>query len=292
MIIKTKLKNSCFLDSSLSCFLSLDDFCSNILSIKTNKEMELVSELKDLIKKKNKNEVLDFKNIKGILGKVNEEYNENNQEDAIEFITIFLEQLVKELIGKGDKSKKEFKIKKEDEKSFNKLQANFFEKNDSFFLDLFYGRYKLEIKCSNKHIIKSSFHVFNILNLPHYENATNFKDLLNFFQDEKLQKCEDIICPECQHNMRYYTVKTLFNLPYYLICYIDEQEFDYLKDLKICDFLKGENGDDDLYEVVGVISYYGNSKIGHYSSRYSINYNIKINKNDLIVFFKKKNTVI
>ena len=52
MKIYTKLKNSCFLDSSLNCFLSLNDFCWDILSIKANKEMELVSELKDLIKKK------------------------------------------------------------------------------------------------------------------------------------------------------------------------------------------------------------------------------------------------
>ena len=143
MKIYTKLKNSCFLDSSLNCFLSLNDFCWDILSIKIkkeNKEMELVSELKDLIKKKNNNEILDFKKIKEILGKVNEEYNKNNQEDVNEFISIFLEQLVKELIGKGDKSKKEFRINKEDKESFNKLQTNFFEKNDSFLLDLFYGR--------------------------------------------------------------------------------------------------------------------------------------------------------
>ena len=146
--------------------------------------MELVSELKDLIKKKNKNETLDFKKIKEILGKVNEEYNKNNQEDVNEFISIFLEQLVKELIGKGDKSKKEFKIKKEDEKSFNKLQANFFEKNDSFFLDLFYGRYKLEIKCLKEHIIKSSFYVYNILTLPH-KYTNKFEDLLNYFQEKK-----------------------------------------------------------------------------------------------------------
>ena len=55
MKINTKLKNSCFLDLSLVCFLSLNDFCWNILSIKINKEnkeMELVTELKDLIKKK------------------------------------------------------------------------------------------------------------------------------------------------------------------------------------------------------------------------------------------------
>jgi ubiquitin C-terminal hydrolase len=140
MKIYTKLKNSCFLDSSLNCFLSLNDFCWDILSIKIkkeNKEMELVSELKDLIKKKNNNEILDFKKIKEILGKVNEEYNKNNQEDVNEFISIFLEQLVKELIGKGDKSKKEFRINKEDKESFNKLQTNFLKKMILFCLIYF-----------------------------------------------------------------------------------------------------------------------------------------------------------
>ena len=288
MKIYTKLKNSCFLDSSLNCFLSLNDFCWDILSIKIkkeNKEMELVSELKDLIKKKNNNEILDFKKIKEILGKVNEEYNKNNQEDVNEFISIFLEQLVKELIGKG-KSKNEFRINEEDKESFNKLQTNFFEKNDSFLLDLFYGRYKLEIKCLNQHIIKSSFHVFNILTLPH-KYTNKFEDLLNYFQDKK-KIYNDIICPICNNNKSYYSVKTLFNLPYYLICYINEQEIDNLKYLYTYNFIEAENND-DIYELVGIISYYGNSQKGHYTSNCRINHNsdIKINKNVLIVFFQK-----
>ena len=291
MKINTKLKNSCFLDSSLGCFLSLNDFCWNILSIKTNKEnkeMELVTELKDLIRKKNKNETLDFKKIKEILGKVNEEYNKNNQEDVNEFISIFLEQLIKELIGKGDKSKKEFHLKEEDKESFNKLQTNFFEKNDSFLLDLFYGRYKLEIKCLNQHIIKSSFHVFNILTLPH-KYTNNFEKLLNYFQDKK-KIYEEIICPICHHNKSYYSVKTLFNLPYYLICYINEQEFDNLKYLNTYNFIKDENIDnDDIYELVGTIPYYVNSNTGHYTYNCIINHDsdIKINKNVVMVFFEK-----
>ncbi len=288
MKIYTKLKNSCFLDSSLNCFLSLNDFCWDILSIKIkkeNKEMELVSELKDLIKKKNNNEILDFKKIKEILGKVNEEYNKNNQEDVNEFISIFLEQLVKELIGKG-KSKNEFRINKEDKESFNKLQTNFFEKNDSFLLDLFYGRYKLEIKCLNQHIIKSSFHVFNILTLPH-KSSNNFEDLLIYFQEKK-KIYNDIKCPICGYNKSYYSVKTLFNLPYYLICYINEQEIDNLKYLNTYNFIEAENND-DIYELVGTISYYGNSQKGHYSSdcRIKDNFDIKINKNVQIVFFEK-----
>ena len=288
MKIYTKLKNSCFLDSSLNCFLSLNDFCWDILSIKIkkeNKEMELVSELKDLIKKKYNNEILDFKKIKEILGKVNEEYNKNNQEDVNEFISIFLEQLVKELIGKG-KSKTEFRINKEDKESFNKLQTNFFEKNDSFLLDLFYGRYKLEIKCLNQHIIKSSFHVFNILTLPH-KYTNKFEDLLNYFQDKK-KIYNDIKCPICCNNKSYYSVKTLFNLPYYLICYINEQEIDNLKYLNTYNFIEAENND-DIYELVGTISYYGNSQKGHYTSNCRINHNsdIKINKNVLIAFFEK-----
>ena len=188
MKIYTKLKNSCFL-----------------------KEMELVTELKDLIRKKNKNETLDFKKIKEILGKVNEEYNKNNQEDVNEFISIFLEQLVKELIGKG-KSKNEFRINEEDKESFNKLQTNFFEKNDSFLLDLFYGRYKLEIKCLNQHIIKSSFHVFNILTLPH-KYTNKFEDLLNYFQEKK-KIYNDIKCPICQYAV---IINHIILLKHYLI---------------------------------------------------------------------------
>ena len=78
--------------------------------------------------------------------------------------------------------------------------------------------------------------------------------------------------------INHYSVKILFNLPNYLICYRNEQEIDNLKYLNTHNFIEEKNND-DIYELVGTISYYGNSQKGHYSSNCRINHNseIKIN---------------
>ena len=89
------------------------------------------------------------KNINAILAEVEEKYKYTEQNDANEFITIFLNQLLKELNGIFQNGYTTGKIPKNDLElqAFNKLENRFFLKNKSFLLNLFYGRLKREYLC-------------------------------------------------------------------------------------------------------------------------------------------------
>jgi ubiquitin C-terminal hydrolase len=184
-----KLMNNCFMNSSLQNLLHCETFKNLLHSIQDKYlyNKPLTREVKSLITQINNGEDdLDPRNIKSILSNIEEKYKYNKQNDANEFITIFLGELLKELNGIG-----EYKIEKipKDElemKAFYKLEDKFFNKNKSFLLDLFYGRLKRQYICENGHICAIKFNNFNTLILPHPEQSNNLYDLLNLYQKRKM----------------------------------------------------------------------------------------------------------
>ena len=90
--------------------------------------------------------------------------------------------------------------------AFEKLEENFFKKNKSFLTDLFYGRLKKEILCPKDHVIKVSFEVYNMIQLPNIDakkgnnkQEYSIEDYLTEFQDKRI--IQGLIeCNECQKN--------------------------------------------------------------------------------------------
>ena len=166
--------NTCFMNSSLQCIFNSKKLIQNIEKIDDNNinKLRLIKEMSLFLKEVEKGEtLLDPKTIKDILGETIEKYRYNEQNDANEFIIIFLNQLLKELyeIGKYDPGK--IPIDKMELDAFNKLEKKFFLKNKCFLLNLFYGRLKKEYICENGHLCLIKFNNFNTIALSQQKES-------------------------------------------------------------------------------------------------------------------------
>ena len=192
--------NICFMQSTLQVLLNLREFRTDIQSISKRKldekNMKLIREFQNIIKEKQDkyNYIANPIGIKKILREINIKYSKNEQEDANEFLNLLLNEMLKEVkgIGKKNNNIKEPKEKKEKE-AFDILENKFFINNDSFLIELFYGRLKRVIYCEKKHIIKVNFNVFNIIQLPISDKEITFEDLLIKFQEEKKSRNRNLL---------------------------------------------------------------------------------------------------
>ena len=218
--------NSCYINASIQCLFRLDEFVKNIL--KCENKGNLVIETKNLIYNMqntyDKKKQCTVAGIKQAMGEKDIIYNNDEQEDANEFITNYLNQLVEET---KDIGRLNWRCLIKDEEYFNDFLNKFQKrKGNSFILDLFYGLTRTEEYCNNCNAIFSiKFNTFNILELPiseddyEYENTEtlDMKVLLQNFISEKKNKNER--CSKCN---KFVKVKTSINsLPKNLIIYFN-----------------------------------------------------------------------
>jgi ubiquitin C-terminal hydrolase len=300
------LGNTCFMNSSLQCIFNSNKLIKKLenIHIKKNPKLRLANEISLMLKDIKKGQTfIDPKNIKDILGEVEEKYKYFEQNDANEFITIFLNELLKELNGIG-----EYKIEKipKDElemKAFYKLEDKFFNKNKSFLLNLFYGRLKRQYICENGHICAIKFNNFNTLILPHPEDSNDIVDLLKVYQKNKSID-DTIFCNTCQSEKKY-SIKTLiYNIPDYFILFIEKETIYSYSGLKYPKILETKDftNNSSKYSLNSFIVYLGDRERGHYTAKYDKNNNwyhfsdanYKIieqnninDKNAIILFYEK-----
>jgi len=258
-----------FMNSSIQCFLQLKQFRDNILNINNEElnKLELTKEFRNLLIENNEINS-NLYNMKKILSKVEEKYKTNEQCDANEFITIFLNQMLNELKGIEPLSNNNFPNNINDQemkKQFERLNKLFINKNNSFLIDLFYGKLIKEIYCRKGHRISIKFQIYNIIELPIMEYINNDKtnkveliDLLKEYQKEH-NIDEKIECNECGKEVKCYSKTTIFNIPKYLILSLN-QNLGYFPNLPEVNFEEiiqtnqfKNNFENKIYKLVGKI---------------------------------------
>jgi ubiquitin C-terminal hydrolase len=283
--------NNCYLNSSLQLLTRVKELRENILNVKSENicidtitEGKICVEFQNIVQhilngKKN----IDPRKLKKVMGGIDERYKDNNQEDANEFISNFLDGLLDEI---GDKNNlpEPLDIKNESDKAaYDKFYKRFYKiKGNSFLLDLFYSIIKTQKvcqSCSNVNSIK--FNAFNIIELPikclaKRGNDIKFEDII----DNYLKKNENINgeCKFCGSNNIYEKIN-IYSLPKYLILYFGRTIDNYYIDNQIIypykyTFESFINNDTD-YNLECVIEHSGGAHYGHYTSLCPIN---KVNK--------------
>ena len=295
--------NYCFMNSSLQIFFHLERFVEKIVNIKLNNNNQLLSiEIQNILKITENNSIADPIKIKNIINSIQPEYKNDDQEDAFELITIFLEQLKQELKNIDNNYKPNININDNEElNAWNKFKKRHIDKYNSFFWELFYGIIKKEIICEKKHRILINYIPFNIIELPQFNENITLINLIEYFQKENevFAKYE---CNKCGEIDKYFIKKTIITLPKYLLIYSDKNKIKTINEIKYKDIIKEESKNNDIYQLKGLIGYNGNSYSGHYYSRCKI-YNDwyyfsdshfkkietpNISQNDIILVFELK----
>ena len=279
-------QNDCFMNASLQIFTHIDELNKFIKSFCENNNMKnnpLIVELYNIIKNIEEgkdNKIINGKLVKEEIGKLDERFKTNDQQDASEFISFFIGKLLEETQG----TKKNINSLEEELKELNELEKEgfsrlykrfFLKKGKSYIVDLFYGILKVETRdIKDDNLISVSFNMFNILELPIYYLVKNKIDdslsleniLISFFKDKKINE-----------DGKTYAINSLMRLPKYLIIFfnrsVDEDYLDinitYNKNIDMKNYLslrKNINIKNNIYSLVSVIEHTGNAKFGHYTA--------------------------
>ena len=223
--------NNCYLNSSLQLLTRIKELKEEVFNFNENyqdndTQGKLIIEFRKMLtaieRSFNDNLILNPKNLKRIMGNVDEKYFNTGQEDSNEFISNFINALLSETGNKEKKVKKLNIINESEKRPYENLYKKFFQrKGDSFIYNLFYGILKSTKFCKNcGKIISIKFNVYNMLEFPLYnlakKNSNKELTLSELYNDYiKETKCEGE-CDNC-NNDEIYTKNSIYTLPKYLM---------------------------------------------------------------------------
>jgi ubiquitin C-terminal hydrolase len=226
-------ENNCYMNSSLQLLTRINELKNNIVCYKENEickdsitNGKLIIEFKKILNYiKNKVDNINPKELKKVMGEIDERYKYNNQEDANEFISNFLDGLLDETANKNNNVQKLTIKKKEEKEAYDKFYNRFYKQiGNSFLLDLFYGILRTEKKCKNcKEIILIKYNSYNMIELPLYNLVVNSKkkslELKDILDDYiKPYNISNSSCKKCKKNNITEQTK-IYTLPQYLIIF-------------------------------------------------------------------------
>lgn len=211
------------------------------------------------------------------------------QQDSHEFLSLILDMLHEEF--KTDVEILE--IKQPEKIDYDKIDvldngikfyANFIKKNHSIILDIFYGIFMFEIRCSNCGNCNYNYEPFNTIELD-LNDFTNIEDCLQkYFSplevDYSCSKCKKINGEENERKNKAIKTQSIFLLPNKLCIQLKRfkktetrggihiqkisNQIDFpLTNLKLKQFYNSES---NLYDLYGIVHHSGSPSGGHYIS--------------------------
>ena len=275
-------QNLCYMNSSVQCLSHLVEFRNWILSMNLDVNKTLLKATKKLFSQMNNEkepEESSVLEIKAEIGKLDNRFNTNEQQDASEFISFFIGKLLEETQG----TKKNINSLEEELKELNELEKEgfsrlykrfFLKKGKSYIVDLFYGILKVETRdIKDDNLISVSFNMFNILELPIYYLDKEYKSvyleniLKNTFREKKYNE-----------DGKTYAITIIHRLPKNLIILFNRTVNNIHLDLTIlyeknldmnvyCPSKKEDIKDKNIFNLCGIIEYKTyNGKSGHYTA--------------------------
>jgi len=229
------LGNTCYINCSIQCLSHTKDLTKYILNNYYQNEINLANSLgsngallkaySDLI---NSMWMSNLNKINPYIFRIafcesTQQFMNNHQQDAMEFISILLNYLHEDLNRVTNKQYIKIREQKatenDDQASQRSLDCNL-QRDDSIIFDLFNGQFKNMIKCLNCQNIKKTYEPFINISLP-IPVQHNFY-IIKFFTH---LKCKYI-------TMNVNSETTLFDLINTAINYLDKEIIDSLKNIK------------------------------------------------------------
>ena len=230
---------SCYMNATIQCLNNVREFSDKLLNIYKNKQFDIKKQpltvsfsclLQELNNTQNKYIVPSV--FKQIIGALNPLFEGIHAADSKDLIFFFIEKLHKEL-NKAPQNQQEennnIDYQQQELESrneiimFNKFIKDFYQKNNSFISNNFYGITRVTMKCDSCNLVKYSFQTFNLLIFQlrktkeekkkelGYNKQLNLYDAFEVEQKEELLSGENMIyCNNCKglrngkHQQRFY----------------------------------------------------------------------------------------
>ena len=206
------LGNTCFMNSVIQCLSNTEDLTKYFLLDFYEQEMNLgnrfgssgnlvesYSKLINLLWNRENNNPINPKFFISEIIKKLKQYRYNNQQDAHEFLSLFIDNLHEDINRISNKPYIELKERQEnenDEQASYRWWKSHRLRENSIISDLFYGQFKSDIKClkCNRNSITYDPFMFLGLSLP----ISSFKIKLKFFYKKNCYSIDFLIWGDCK----------------------------------------------------------------------------------------------
>jgi hypothetical protein len=269
----------CCINSFLQIFLHnqlITDVINSINQKDINKDQnegKLINAINKLLNEiRNNVIILSPIEIKEAMICINEEYK-NNSADANDFICDFISELINEI-----PKKEEFKINIPSNEiasqALIKLINRFYKKNNSIFIELFFGNSMIEYYCIKGHLLDIKFNTFITIDLGLYsfkdKKTIKIEELLDYSFNSIKNQDFTKMCKICGDNNNCYEKHYIYSLPKILILYISrnfencffDNKIEFKNEINMEKYIKYNDKISTKYKLFGIIQNIN----GHYNS--------------------------
>ncbi|KTW25737.1 hypothetical protein T552_03350 [Pneumocystis carinii B80] len=237
--------------------------------------------------------------FKNVVGRLKEQFRDNDQQDSQEFLAFLLDGLHEELnIAAGQLKPKELtpeeelKIENMPDKIASSIEwQRYVRLNNSIVVSLFQGQLQSRLKCLTCDFQSTTYNPFTYLSLPipltQTKTSTLYECLQFFVQKEYLKDKEQWYCSKCRKPRDATKTLTISKIPQILLIHLKRfqtcghwkdkinTKIDFLiNNFDLTDFLLDStqslsdplNHGQYLYHLYAVTNHYGNLDGGHYTA--------------------------
>ena len=287
------LGNTCFMNTAIQILIHNSSFLNDFISTNIKSDSSSISYcFYSLLKTYTGNNYSNLKMFYNLFQNKHKEFSNYNQNDCLEFIRIFLEDLNQEL-NKIKIKPNYFELKQNNKNKnilFDEFNSNFKSREDSIIIDNFYGTFINSYICKNCKYQSFSFQkfldiplLFNNNNNLSYFDAIKMEDLLkNNFKNEEILfdfPCEN---PSCKKKTYHIKETKLGHLPKILILSLQRMRKTRYKNNTKVSFNETINLKDYIdyeicktynceYQLYAIANHRGTIDFGHYYAYIKIN---------------------
>ena len=275
------LTNTCFMNSSLQCLSHIKAFYDEIKKEKILGKLGLAFDelLVKMYSDKLEDKYYTPSNILNVMSSHFNQYKERRQQGANEFISNFLSVFHEELNSNKHEEKVFDEPKNEFLKKKFKKKYEFYLKNKSIIIDLFYGNIVRQTICRTcNSVINALYSIFNILELSIYKNRKDNEICLEQLFESYFSKQDDdypIFCKTCGKEVKSHSKTEIVHCPDILIIYInkviDNKYYDnyinFPNELNLENYIMLDTTKKKNYGLIGFIEHTGSELGGHYTSK-------------------------
>ena len=284
---------TCYMNATLQCFSNVPRFREGILNLKNNSnDLVLSYSLHEVFKNLWKNNKIKYYapyNFKDLISEMNPLFKGIAANDSKDLILFILENIHNELNKKKNFPSTQNKINNQDFISvFNGFVNEYTSTNESIVSDEFFGYFVSIMKCEYCKVTTFNVQIMNILFFPLEKvrlftktpyNFVTIEDCFKHYEEPELFTGQNqIYCIHCKYTTNAYNQNKLIIGPKTLIInlnrgkglqfkvgikfgeYLDLQNYLLMKDKSPC-----------YYELIGVLSHFGENNMGGHFIAYCKN---------------------